>query len=112
MLTGNGLPFLRQRLQKSGFLGKLLTVGMLLVILTFSLFVFAFIIAGGAMAWAYLWWKTRAVRKQMRERPAGGQIIEGDVISSFTEQPTAQTARSAPVTIEPMSKKQNGNSKG
>jgi len=28
----------------------------------------------------YLWWKTRDLRRQMRERPRGGRVIDGDAI--------------------------------
>ena len=51
------------------------------------------IVTVGAVAWGYLWWKTRALRKQMREQASMGQgqrqgegrsgqglIIEGEVI--------------------------------
>ena len=55
---------------------------------------FAVIVTVGAVAWGYLWWKTRALRKQMREQASMGQgqrqgeawsgaqglIIEGEVI--------------------------------
>jgi hypothetical protein len=100
MLNGNAAQLLRQRLQKSGFLSKLLTAGLLVVILTFSLFVFAVVIVGGALAWGYLWWKTRAIRKQMRAQSAEGQIIEGEVITNFRERSAAPPGRSAPVTID------------
>ena len=28
----------------------------------------------------YLWWKTRDLRRQLRERPPGGRVIDGDAI--------------------------------
>ncbi len=100
MFNGNAAQFMKQRLQKSGLLNKLLTVGLLLVVLTFSLLVFVVVVAGGAVAGGYLWWKTREIRKQMRDRPTGGQIIEGEVVRNFTGCPTAPPGRSAPVTID------------
>ena len=58
--------------------------------LMFSLVALAVVAVGGTIAGAWLWWKTRDVRKQMREqsgqRPAGGYIIEGEVIRT-DEQP-------------------------
>ena len=56
----------------------------------FSLVAFAVIAVGGTIAGSWLWWKTRDVRKKMREQaqqqPAGGHIIEGEVIRA-DEQP-------------------------
>ena len=62
--------------------GVLVTVAVFGVALMFSVVFFAVIVTVGAVAWAYLWWKTRAVRKQMREHPptGGGMVIEGEVI--------------------------------
>lgn len=53
--------------------------------LMFSALLLAFILLGGALAWAYLWWKTRELRGQMKnfpQRDATGQpeIFEGEVI--------------------------------
>jgi len=86
MLLGSRSRF---RVQKTGWLGKLLTVGLLLVVFTFSLLVFAVIATGAALAAGYLWWKTREVRKQMamHKPSASGQIIEGEIISKVREQP-------------------------
>ena len=64
------------------------------VALMFSVVFFAVIVTVGAVAWGYLWWKTRALRKHMREQASMGQgqrqgegrsgaqglIIEGEVI--------------------------------
>jgi uncharacterized protein HemX len=54
----------------------------------FSLAALAVVAVGGALLGGWLWWKTRAVRKQMQDqmqqqaqqRPADGYIIEGEVI--------------------------------
>jgi hypothetical protein len=94
MLAGSRARF---RVQKTGWLGKLLTVGLLVVVLTFSLLVFAVIATGAALAAGYLWWKTREVRQQMAMRTpsASGQIIEGEIISKVREQP-APPASPAP----------------
>ena len=53
---------------------------LLVVTFTFSLLVFAILVTGGLLAWGYLWWKTRELRRQMRERPPGGRVIEGEAI--------------------------------
>jgi hypothetical protein len=43
-----------------------------------------FVIAAGALAavvaGSYLWWKTRELRRRIREQPRGGRIIEGEAI--------------------------------
>ena len=83
--------------------GGVAMVGLFALALTFSVALFAVVLTVGAVAWGYLWWKTRAVRKAMREhmaaemearRAAGaahggaaatrGLIIEGEVIREVT----------------------------
>jgi hypothetical protein len=58
----------------SGPLRKLaaliVTVAMAGLALMFSAVLFAIIIVAGAIAWAYLWWRTRELRKLMRDFPA------------------------------------------
>ena len=77
-----------------GFLRKLaallVTVAMVGLVLMFSAVLFAIIIVFGAIAWAYLGWKTRELRKQMRDLPprevkreekmSDGNVFEGEVI--------------------------------
>ena len=51
----------------------------------FSAVLIAFILVVGATAGAYVWWKTREVRKLMRNFPPRsasmeGEIVEGEVI--------------------------------
>jgi len=48
--------------------------------LMFSVLIFVAVLTVGAMAWGYLWWKTRDLRKQMRNHPLGEEVIEGEVI--------------------------------
>lgn len=80
----------RFRPQPTSLLGKLLafTLGAAFLVLAFmfSLVALAVIAVGGLLVWGWLWWKTRAIRKQLREQgpPAAShddsQVIEGEVI--------------------------------
>lgn len=75
---------------KPGLLEKILTlvVGALLLVAAFmfSLLILAVAIIVGLMVWGYFWWKTREIRRVMREQhpreqpPPGGHVIEGEVI--------------------------------
>ncbi len=71
------------------------TVAMISLALMFSMVVIALILLVGTLAWAYLMWKTRYLRKQMRNHPLHdvmregaaakesvfkGEVIEGEVI--------------------------------
>jgi hypothetical protein len=96
---------LKQRLEWQGnapsgvqrFFTRLLavaTAGALLVVtLMFSALLFAAALTLGLAIWGRVWWKTRALRKQMREHAqafaarqhttdsaSGGRVIEGEVI--------------------------------
>lgn len=78
----------------SGLLRKLaasvVTVAMVGLALMFSAVLFAIIVVAGAIAWAYLWWKTRELRKQMRDFPprevmrekrmSDGNVFEGEAV--------------------------------
>jgi hypothetical protein len=80
--------------RSTGLLRKLaaliVTVAMVGIVLMFSAALFAIIIVAGAIAWAYLWWKTRELRKQMRDLPprevvreekmSEGNVFEGVAI--------------------------------
>lgn len=44
--------------------------------LMFSAVLLALLLVIGVTAWAYLWWKTRALRKQMRNFPPPGAQAE------------------------------------
>jgi len=57
-----------------------LTMAMFALVLMFSVVLFAIVLTAGAIAMGYFWWKTRELRKQMREHPPGGAVIEGEVI--------------------------------
>ncbi|MFA7606131.1 MAG: hypothetical protein WCY08_06065 [Rhodocyclaceae bacterium] len=47
------------------------TVAIGVLTFMFSIVVFAVVLAVGVIGWGYLWWKTRAIRKQMREAGFG-----------------------------------------
>lgn len=67
-----------------GILGKVVTMvaGVLLLAAAFmlSLLLFAVVAVVALGVLGYFWWKTRELRRQMREHPAGGRVIEGEVI--------------------------------
>ena len=59
----------------------LLTAAILLILgFIFSVVVLAIIAGLGLALWAYLWWKTRKLRRAMQEQAAGGQVIDGEAI--------------------------------
>ena len=60
--------------------GIAVSAALLALAFILSALVFAVVVTGGLLAWGYLWWKTRHLRKQMRERPREGHVIEGEVI--------------------------------
>lgn len=74
--------------REAGPLQKLFAfvVGTILLVLglMFSAVVLAGLVVIGLAVWAYLWWKTRDLRRAMREapvdRPPGGDIIEGEAV--------------------------------
>ena len=65
-------------LQKAG--AVVVTLVVFALAMTFSVVLFAVVASIGLLVWGYLWWKTRDLRKQMRDHPPGGLIIEGEVI--------------------------------
>ena len=83
--------------QNGGPLSRLLAalIGILVLgaALMFSLVFFAVLAVAGLLFWLYFWWKTRALRQQMRDQPplspadfvrptentpTSGEIIEGE----------------------------------
>ncbi|MDK9703073.1 MAG: hypothetical protein OEL20_08025 [Sulfuritalea sp.] len=80
-----------------GALGKAITFVAGAIVLAlgfmFSLVVIAVVLVAGAVALAWFWWKTRALRKAMREQAPvwektrnDGQVIDGEavVVEEFT----------------------------
>lgn len=87
--------------QPAGLLQKIGAIIATVVIfglaLTFSVMFFAVVLAAGVVIWGYVWWRTRELRKVMREAQAqaqaqatrsdtaSGLIIEGEVIREVRE---------------------------
>jgi hypothetical protein len=67
-----------------GLLGKSLTFAaaavLLVAAIAISLAVFAVAMMGVLVVGAYIWWKTRDLRKQMRASSSDNNVIEGRVI--------------------------------
>lgn len=87
------IPDHARNVRQPGPLGKVLALlgGAALLVLgfTFSLLLVAFAIVAAAVVWGYLWWKTRELRRRLREqvpvdtaRPdtANGSVFEGEAI--------------------------------
>lgn len=94
----NAAPRMRLNQSPPTLFGKLvafiLGAGFLVLAFMFSLVALAVIAVAGLALWGWLWWKTRAVRKQMREQMSepmsdaavhgDGFIIEGEVVREET----------------------------
>lgn len=52
------------------------TVAVLGLALMFSAMLIAVILLAGTIAWGYFWWKTRELRKQMRNYPPQGVVMD------------------------------------
>jgi hypothetical protein len=84
-LGGSGYPNPGHR---PGLLRKLVAAvaGTLILVGAFmlSIVVLAVVAVVGLAGGAYLWWKTRELRRRLREharnQPAGGRVIDGEVI--------------------------------
>jgi hypothetical protein len=80
--------------QQVSLLGKLATIlvgaALLVLGLMFSLVVIPVLVVLGVALWFYLRWKTRGLRKAMREQasrsPEGGTVIDGEavIVEEFT----------------------------
>jgi hypothetical protein len=68
-----------------GFVGAIIAA---VLAFMFSLAALAVVAVGGVLLGGWLWWKTRAVRKQAQaqmqhqaqQRPAHGYVIEGEAV--------------------------------
>lgn len=74
----------RFQLRTTSLLGKVLALAagavLLVAAVMFSLLIFAVAAVLGVFAWGYLWWKTRELRRRMREKPPGGRVFEGEAV--------------------------------
>lgn len=66
-------------------LGKVAKIAVTVVLiglaLMFSALLLLAILIVGALAWGYVWWRTRDLRKQMRQyRPSDDVVAEGEVV--------------------------------
>jgi hypothetical protein len=62
-------------------LTAVVSVIVLMVAFIVSFVIFAAVASLALLAGVYIWWKTRALRRHLREHPPGGRIIEGQVVS-------------------------------
>lgn len=78
-----------QKTQPPGLLARVLTFAVAIAVIVigfvFSLVVLAVVFGVGLVVAGYMWWRTRDLRKRMREQAAsapstGGRIIEGEVL--------------------------------
>ncbi|MDD2699945.1 MAG: hypothetical protein PHH36_01780 [Sideroxydans sp.] len=67
------------------FVGVIVTVALAIITLMFSAVFFAVIAIIGLIAWAYIWWKTRTLRKQMREFAGQSQSVMREQTASNDE---------------------------
>lgn len=78
--------------QRPGLLAKaltlLVTTALLVLGFMFSLLLVGFAVALALIAWGYLWWKTRRLRRHLREQAASmdragtadGSVFEGEAV--------------------------------
>lgn len=87
----------QRRAADVGVLGRLLSLvaGAVFVVLAFmfSLVALAVIVVLGLLAWLYFRWKTRGLRRAMRERPADGHVIDGEAVVVAEETPERPRVR-------------------
>lgn len=79
-------------------LALLLSVAVLALVLMFSAILLVVIAVAGMLAWGYLWWKTRALRKHLHQAMQQGMaqearmqagnddVFEGEVIRVVEEE--------------------------
>ena len=80
-LTGSNARFITNALSLPVTVLTFASAAVLLVAaFMFSLLVLAILATVGVLIWGYLWWKTRELRRQIREQPPGGRVIEGEAI--------------------------------
>ena len=76
--------FSRTTTEPASLLRKVVTyvmaAGLIVLALMFSALLFAIVLTVGTVIGAYLWWKTRGLRKQMREHPMEHSVVMNGVI--------------------------------
>jgi uncharacterized protein YneF (UPF0154 family) len=69
-------------IEPPGLLGRVAAaiVGAIALVVAFMFSVVALAVVSViiVIAVGYLWWKTRDLRRQLRENPPGGRVIDGD----------------------------------
>lgn len=69
-------------------------IALLALGLMFSVVLLVVLAVAGLAVWGYLWWKTREIRRVLRERPvhagAGGRVFDGE---ATVVDPQGQAAR-------------------
>jgi ABC-type bacteriocin/lantibiotic exporter with double-glycine peptidase domain len=63
-------------------LALLITVAVLALVLMFSAVLLVVVVVVGTLAWGWLWWKTRALRKHLREAMRQGVAREAKMQAS------------------------------
>jgi hypothetical protein len=75
--------------QPPGFFGRVLAViaGLVLFVLglMFSVVIIAVALAAGLIIWGWIWWKTRALRQQMREQMEAGMAAGDDTAAPYAD---------------------------
>jgi hypothetical protein len=71
-----------------------LGVALLALGLMFSVVLLAVLVVAGLAAWGYLWWKTRAIRRILRQGQvppaANDRVFEGEATVVETQDPVAR----------------------
>ena len=71
----------RFSIPSGGMVGKILatvvSAAVLVVTFMLSLVIFAGVVAIALIAIGYVWWRTRGLRADMRDRRQGGRVIDG-----------------------------------
>jgi Flp pilus assembly protein TadB len=79
----------------AGWLGRVLGVALgvaaVVAAAALSLILLAAILVTGVAVFAYLWWKTRGLRRQMRSGGSDPHIIEGEAVREVDPDDTPRT---------------------
>lgn len=79
----------------------ILSIGLIILGFMFSLVLVAVIAVLGLVAWIYFYWKTRAVRKALREAAHDESIIEGEATVVHERENTAGILLESPSSPPP-----------